>query len=269
MNILPNAYYNYLKDAKRDYQCSKEKICHIIKDIYHDLGGNVGHRFMKVFLEREQIFLSKTTIHKYMNQEMHLYAVSRHKKLRYKKIPAHKQFPNLLKQNFVATEPNRVWCTDFTYLYLSNGMVRYNCTIIDLFDRSVVASENGNRITSTLAIRTLTKALYEHKCNPSKLLLHSYQGVQFSSLEFTSFCSSKGITQSMSRAVMPYDNAPMERYYNTLKAELINQYHFHTDKELNDAVKNFTYDWYNQIRPHSYNNYLTPHEKRYSLGLIR
>ena len=38
---------------------------------------------------------------------------------------------------------NQIWCTDFTYVYLSNGSVRYNCTIIDLYDRSVVASETG------------------------------------------------------------------------------------------------------------------------------
>ena len=31
------------------------------------------------------------------------------------------------------------WCTDFTYLFLENHEVRYNCTIIDLHDRSVVA----------------------------------------------------------------------------------------------------------------------------------
>ena len=66
----------------------------------------------------------------------------------------------------------------------------------------------------------------------------------------------------MSRAGTPYDNAPMERYYNTLKAELINQYYFRTDKELNDAISQFAYEWYNKIRPHSYNGYFTPHEKR-------
>ncbi len=67
----------------------------------------------------------------------------------------------------------------------------------------------------------------------------------------------------MSRAGNPYDNAPMERYYNTLKAELIYQYHFRTDKELDDAIHQFAYSWYNCVRPHSYNGYLTPSEKRY------
>ena len=66
----------------------------------------------------------------------------------------------------------------------------------------------------------------------------------------------------MSRASCPYDNAPMERYYNTLKTELIYQYRFETAAELDYAVSEFAYDWHNQVRPHTYNGYLTPFEKR-------
>lgn len=108
-----------------------------------------------------------------MNKEMKLKSICRRKKPNYKKGNAYRLFPNLLKQNFVAPKPNRVWCTDFTYPYLTNGTVRYNCTIIDLYDRSVVASENGNNITTNLAIQTLNKAIHAQHCNPSKLILHS------------------------------------------------------------------------------------------------
>lgn len=69
-------------------------------------------------------------------------------------------------------------------------------------------------------------------------------------------------SQSMSRAGCPYDNAPMERYYNTLKTELIYQYRFETVAELDYAVSAFAYDWYNQVLPHMYNGYLAPFEKR-------
>ncbi len=100
-------------------------------------------------------------------------------------------------------------------------------------------------------------------CDTSQLILHSDQGVQFIAIDFTSFCEMQRITQSMSRAGTPYDNAPMERYYNTLKAELIYQYNFRTDKDLDDAVNQFAYSWYNKIRPYLYNGYLTPYEKRY------
>ena len=54
----------------------------------------------------------------------------------------------------------------------------------------------------------------------------------------------------------------MERYYNSMKAELINQFSYNTDEELNYAISEYAYRWYNQIRLHSYNNYLTPLEAR-------
>ena len=197
-----------------------------------------------------------------MNRELQLHSICRRKKPSYHRGLAHKIFPNLLKRNFSPKQPNRVWCTDFTYMTLTNGTMRYNCSIIDLYDRSVVASENSSFITSSLAVRTLEKALSTAKAIPQNLTLHSDQGSQFTSAEFVQHCRELGISQSMSRAGCPYDNAPMERYYNTLKTELIYQYRFETVAEMDYAVSEFAYDWYNQVRPHSYNGYLTPFEKR-------
>lgn len=114
----------------------------------------------------------------------------------------------------------------FSFLFLTNGSLRYNCAIIDLYERSVVASENGKWIASDLAIRTLDKAIRTAGCDLSNLTLHSDQGSQFTLVEFITHCKGLAITQSMSHAGCPYDNTPMERYYNTLKAELINQYYF-------------------------------------------
>ena len=264
MNISINGYYNYLKNRKSGYHQTKEKIKQEISRIYHDLNGVIGYRGMKVFLERENIVLSNTTVHKYMNTEMKLFSITRRKKPDYKKGKAHKIFPNLLVQNFYCDKPNVVWCTDFTYLKLSNGTFRYNCSIIDLYDRSLVASENGKWITADLAIKTLKKAIGSTGCNPHGLIIHSDQGSQFTSLDYILFCEENGITQSMSRAGTPYDNAVMERFYNSLKEELIYQYSFNTDEELNKAVYEYSYFYYNQIRPHSYNGYLTPFEKRFS-----
>ena len=47
----------------------------------------------------------------------------------------------------------------------------------------------------------------------------------------------------MSRAGCPYDNAPMDRYYNTLKTKLINLQCFEAAKELDYAVSEFVYEW--------------------------
>lgn len=211
---------------------------------------------MKVFLERKGYCFSTTTIHKYMNKEMALHSIVRPKKPDYKRGTAHKVFENKLQQDFTAAKINQKWCTDFTYMYLTNNEVRYNCTIIDLYDRSVIASITDKNITSELAINTLKKALRTQQKIDGGLILHSDQGTQFTSKVFTEFCESVNISQSMSRAGYPYDNAPMERCFNTLKNEYINLYEFKTDEDLYKAVDDFSYVEYNHVRPQVITNML-------------
>ena len=148
------------------------------------------------------------------------------------------------------------------YLFLKDGSVRYNCSVIDLHDRSVVSSITDRNITTDLAIRTVKKALEAQTSVSKNLILHSDQGSQFTSKEFTEFCESAGITQSMSKAGYPYDNAPMERYFNTLKNEWIYLHDYLAEDDLYASVEEFAYVWYNHVRPHSYNGYKTPFEAR-------
>ena len=148
-------------------------------------------------------------VHKYMNTELHLYSVSRKRKENYEHGTAHKVFENKLNQDFSADEINQKWCTDFTYLFLTEG----------------------NRFPAGI--------------DPCKLLIHSDQESQYTSKDYAEFCESLGITQSMSKVGYPYDNAPMERYFNTLKNDLINQHYYHTKEELYTAVEEFAYVHYN------------------------
>lgn len=233
-----------------------------IEDIYHSHDGVDGYRSVKIYLERRGYRYSATTIHKYMNTELGLRSIIRRRKPGTKCGKPHKVFENKLKQDFTAEKPNQKWCTDFTYLFLKNGEVRYNCTIIDLHDRSVVASITDRHITSDLAIRTLQKALDSQPALRDGLILHSDQGTQYTSKAFVAFCESVHVTQSMSKAGYPYDNAPMERYFNTLKNECTNLHEYKTEGQLYQAVADFAYVTYNHVRPHSYNGYKTPFEAR-------
>lgn len=262
MGLYPNAYYNYLKHRKADYLSHKAEVHAQIREIYHSHNGVDGYRSMKVYLERKGYRYSMTTVHKYMNTELGLRSIVRPKKPGYEHGKAHKVFDNKINQDFTAPQINQKWCTDFTYLFLSNHEVRYNCTIIDLHDRSVIASITDNKITSDLAIRMLQKALESQPTIKGELILHSDQGSQFTSKAFVEFCESVHVTQSMSKAGYPYDNAPMERYYNTLKNECINLYEFKTEDDLYRAVEEFAYVEYNHVRPHSFNGYRTPYQVR-------
>lgn len=144
--ISPNCYYNYKKDAKREYHKRLAHIFELIKYVYYNNNRVIGYRAMRIFIKRYGYEVSNTTMHKYMNKKLNLCAVIMHSKPGYKTGKKHKIFDNLLNQNFTVDCKNKVWCTDFTYMRQPNGKFRYNCSIIDLFDRSAVTSINSNYI---------------------------------------------------------------------------------------------------------------------------
>ena len=108
-----------------------------------------------------------------------------------------------------------------------------------------------------LAIDTLGEAL-GRTGGKRGILLHSNQGCQYTPAEFREYCGEKGMLQSMSRAGCPYDNAPMERFFNTLKTERVYQKYYQTEAALYQDILSFSYGWYNNVRPHTYNGGLPP-----------
>lgn len=258
MGICPNAYYNYRKHRKDAMKKTRASTLKLIGKIYREAGGKPGYRMMKSLLDNKGVHLSLTTVHKYMNKELGLKSVTRKAKRRHCNGPEpYGLFENLLDQDFRADRRNAKWCVDFTYLSFGKNKRRYNCTIIDLYDRRVVASINSDRINSQLAMDALEEAI-RNSGGETGMILHSDRGSQFASKEFIEFCKGLGITQSMSKPGCPYDNAPMERYFNTLKAELLHLKKFETEKDLYTAITAYAYGWYNNLRPHSYNDGLPP-----------
>lgn len=80
LNILPNAYYNFLKNRKSEYHKSKKKIKHEIVDIYHSHNGTDGYRTVRAYLLRKGYSISCVTVHKYMNTELQLFSITRKRK---------------------------------------------------------------------------------------------------------------------------------------------------------------------------------------------
>ena len=148
-------------------------------------------------------------------QELGLRSTVTPKKPAYKKGECYKKFENHLNREFHAEKPNEKWCTDFTYIFMEDRRKRYNCNIIDLYDRFVVETLNSSHIDADLAVQTLKVAL-KRTHYPKNLMLHSDRGSPYTSRAFTDYCKEKGVKQSMSRAGCPYDNSPMESFYGII-----------------------------------------------------
>ena len=127
--------------------------------------------------------------------------------------------PNLVNRKFKTNGLNQIWCTDITYLIWGNKRA-YLSTIIDLYDRHVVAYQISRFNNISLVINTLNKALEIEK-DVYGLIIHSDQGFQYTSNEYKAICASKGITISMSRKGTPIDDSPMESWHGILKKETL------------------------------------------------
>ena len=109
--------------------------------------------------------------------------------------------------------------TDVTYL-IFKGSRAYLSTIIDLYDRKVVAYKISKRNDNKLVMDTLNEAISKRK-DVSGLILHSDQGFQYTSYEYKAICESNGITISMARKGTPIDDSPIESWHSLLKKETL------------------------------------------------
>ena len=167
-----------------------------------------------------------------------------------------KYVPNLVNQNFTASEENISWATDITYIPTKQGWL-YLSAIMDLYSRCIVGLGMGNRIDAYLVIRSLNQAICHSNPRPG-LILHSDRGTQYSSYEYKKLLSEHEIIPSMSAAGNCYDNAAMESFFHTLKTEHVFLNDFATREQAMRSIFEYVEVFYNRQRIHSTLNYLSP-----------
>jgi len=152
---------------------------------------------------------------------------------------------DLIKRHFDTNERNKIWTTDVTYLIFKDKRA-YLSTILDLYDRKVVAYQISKYNDNKLVLDTLNKAITNKK-DVRGVILHSDQGFQYTSYEYKAICESNGIQISMSRKGTPIDDSPMESWHSILKKETLYNNNITSLQEYIQLVE----DWiifYNTIR---------------------
>lgn len=166
---------------------------------------------------------------------------------------------NLIKQDFKSIKPNSTWFTDITYIKYNGGFCYLN-VILDSFDKSIICWKLSKNIDSKLTTDTLkvAKSKYYHE-HP---IIHSDQGSQYTSLEYSKQMDTFGFTKSYSKPGCPYDNALVECFFSYFKRELIHRLEDNIDfNSLYLKIKEYIY-FYQNKRIHSTLNYKTPLEFR-------
>jgi transposase InsO family protein len=164
--------------------------------------------------------------------------------------------PNLLDRNFTTAAPNLCYVGDITYISTGEGWL-YLATVIDLYSRKIVGWSMSNNMKAELVNNALLMAIFSRK--PAKgLIWHTDRGSQYVADSHLKIIQQHGIIQSMSRKGNCWDNAVAESFFATLKNELVYQQKFNTREEAKHAIFEYIEVFYNRIRVHSVNDYLSP-----------
>jgi putative transposase len=163
--------------------------------------------------------------------------------------------PNLLARTFEAEAPNRVWVADITYLPTREGWL-YLAVVLDLFARRVVGWSMQPSLERGVVLAALEHAL-QRRCPPPGLLHHSDRGSQYASGEYQALLRQAKMRSSMSRKGNCWDNAAMESFFATLKAELPVSV-FDSHAIARSAVFDYIERFYNRVRLHSTLGYRSP-----------
>ena len=173
---------------------------------------------------------------------------------------SHRIAPNLLDRDFTAAEPDTVWLADISYVPTEEGWL-YLAAVKDMATMEIVGWAMSDRLKASLAIDALSMAI--GNCRPLPgLVHHSDRGVQYACDDYRKLLELHKIKPSMSRKGNCLDNAPMERFFSSLKNELVHRTHFRTRREAKAALFDYIEVFYNRQRRHSSIGYRTPAQAR-------
>jgi putative transposase len=143
-----------------------------------------------------------------------------------------------------------------TYIRTLEGFA-YLAVVIDLYSRRVVGWSLQSRQTTDVVLQALLMAVWRRKPD-NKVLIHSDQGSQFTSMDWASFLKAHKLEHSMSRRGNCHDNAVAESFFSSLKRERIRRRTYKTRLQARQDVFDYIEMFYNPKRKHVRNGMLSP-----------
>jgi len=162
-----------------------------------------------------------------------------------------------------AQQLNQVWVADVTYLKVK-GRWQYLSTVMDQYSRRIIGWSLSSTRTMQLSIDTLMYAL-KKRGFPRDVIVHTDRGVEYTGYLFQETVKKYGLIHSVNRPGYCTDNAFMESFYHSLKAELIRGSIFTCVSQLRQAIKSYINNFYNRVRLHSGLGYVSPIEYEHCL----
>ena len=167
--------------------------------------------------------------------------------------------PDLVERDFTAEAPwHEAGRRHYVHSRPGTGWL-YLATVIDCHTRAVIGWSMATHMRTDLICDAITMAATNVDLADG-VVFHSDRGTQYTSDQFAKHLKKLGITASMGRTGICWDNALAESFFGALKNELVYRTAFPTQKKARTAVAEYIEVFYNRQRLHSALGYRTPAE---------
>jgi transposase InsO family protein len=259
LQVSRSSYYKWCHRRPGKRQQANQQLLQNIRQAHAQSRQTYGSPRITRQLQRQQIACSENRVARLMHQEG----------IRAKrKRPFHPRTtdsrhteaaaPNRLKSLPLVCQPDQAWVADITYIWTRSGWV-YLAAVMDLCSRKILGWTLSSSLETSLVKRALEQAWFVRR-PAAGLLHHSDRGTQYASSAFQALLHSYQILPSMSAKGNCYDNAAMEAFWSTLKAELVQDRSFCDLEEARLAIFDYIESFYNRKRLHSALGYKSPVE---------
>ena len=258
LQVARSGFYAWLSRDESARERRDRELLPLIREVFKTSRQTYGSPRVFEDLRVRKVPCSRRTIERLMREA----GITPPRKRKFKKTTdsshPYATAANLVDRDFSSPAPNRLWATDITYVWTSEGWL-YLAVVMDLFSRRIVGWSMRKTLARQLVLSALHMALYGR--NPrSGLVHHSDRGSQYASDDYQEELKKRGIACSMSRKGDCWDNAVIESFFATLKKELVYREQFLSRAQATQAIFEYIEVFYNRLRRHSYLGYVSPVE---------
>lgn len=262
LDISSSSYYDWAARKPSKQAQHRKEMKKKIQTIYDDSKQIYGAPKIAQVMHQNGDSISERTVGVYMRQMGIRACWIKHYTVTTRNSDFDAALVNILQECFNPDGPDRVWCSDITYIWTAEGFV-YLESIMDLFFRKIIAWN----LARNLDVDGIVKMLQEAKQyrNPGQLLvIHSDRGCQYVSQAYMQETSS--MRRSYSKKGYPWDNASIESIHSLIKREWLNRFKIQNYQQAYQLVFEYINAFYNTVRVHSHCNYMSPndYEKLYA-----
>ncbi len=250
LEVSASAYYERAKGNRSARAVEDERLLERIEEIHKANYCAYGYRRTWIALRRQGEEVGRGRVQRLMRKAGIQGAKRRGRPWRTTTPdPAAQRRPDLVERDFNATEPNRLWVGDFTYLRSWEG-ISYFAFVIDAFSRKVVGWQLASHMRTDLVLDALRMALGQRDHGADfELVAHTDRGSQYTSADYTQELDDHGVLASVGSVGDAYDNAMAESFVDSFKTELLADRSWRSRTQLELAVVEYV-SWFNNVRLH-------------------